>query len=338
MNKKILIYLLPLMLIIPAVILVFFFNRSIIIPKQQQPIWEFRSVDTVKYSRDVAGQMIDQPQFDEVIDKQVADIASLGATHIAIGTPYDEKYLPFLKRWVKSAREHNLKVWFRGNFSGWEEWFGYARIGREEHKQLLKNFIENNPDLFEDGDIFTSCPECENGGPGDPRLNGDPQGHKQFLIDEYKISLESFGKISKKVNSGFYSMNYDVAKLIMDKETTRALGNTVVIDHYLKDAVQVSRDAKEIADSSGGKVVLGEFGAPIPDIHGDMTQEQQSKWIEDGLSEASRTPEIIGVNYWVNVGGSTRLWNDDGTGRLAADTIKKFYSALGTPLISPVSP
>lgn len=331
MKKKLLIFLLPFLLIIPIVALVLNLSKSSVVKKT--PFWEFRSIDTVKYSRDVAGQMIDKPEFDAVINEQVADIASLGATHVAIATPYDQRFVPFLERWVRAAREHNLKVWFRGNFSGWENWFGYERISREEHKRLLKEFILNNPGLFDDGDIFTSCPECENGGPGDPRLNGDPAGHKKFLIEEYQISIESFGKINKKVNSGFYSMNYDVAKLIMDKETTRALGNVVVIDHYIKDATQVAEDAKNIAELSGGKVVLGEFGAPIPDIHGDFTQEEQSKWIEDGLNAASRTPEIIGINYWVNVGGSTRLWNDDGTRRKAADTIMGFYTAT-----KPISP
>ena len=331
MKKNVLILLLPFLLIIPVVALVLNLTKSTIVKKT--PLWEFMAIDTVKYSRDLTGQMIDQPEFDTVINEQVADIASLGATHIAIATPYDQVYVPFLERWVRSARNHGLKVWFRGNFSGWENWFGYERMTREEHKVLLKQFIENNPGLFEDGDIFTSCPECENGGPGDPRLNGDPEGHKKFLIEEYQISIESFGKIGKKVNSGFYSMNYDVAKLIMDKETTQALGNVVVIDHYIKDPIEVSKDAKEIAQQSGGKVVLGEFGAPIPDIHGDLSEEDQAKWIEDGLAEAAKTPEIIGINYWVNVGGSTRLWNDDGTRRKAADIVKKFFTTT-----KPISP
>lgn len=322
MKKKIIIA--AVSLIIPIIILTLVLKNYSV---KKVPLWEFRAVDTVKYSRDLAGQMLDRPGFDQVLEKQVADIASLGATHIAIGAPYDEKYVPFLRRWVKEARNNNLKVWFRGNFSGWENWFGYKRITRDEHKKLLREFIVGNPDLFEDGDIFTSCPECENGGPGDPRFNGDAKGHKKFLVDEYNISLEAFGKINKKVNVGFYSMNYDVAKLIMDKETTQALGNVVVIDHYIKDPIQISEDARKIASQSGGKIVLGELGAPIPDIHGDMSEEDQAAWISRALEEARRTPEIIGINYWVNVGGSTRLWNDDGTPRKVVDILKKFYTA-----------
>lgn len=291
------------------------------------PLWEIRSIDTVKYSRDNSWEMLNKPEYDEVIDKQVADIAGLGVSHIAIATPYDAQFAPYLRRWVEKARKHNLKVWFRGNFSGWEKWFNYEKITREEHKKLLTEFILNNPDLFEDGDIFTSCPECENGGPGDPRFINDAPEHRHFLIEEYQISKDLFQKINKKVTPGFYSMNYDVAKLIMDRETTAALGGIVTIDHYVKDPKAVAKDAKAIADTSGGKVILGEFGVPIPNIHGDMTQAHQSEWINQALEEVKNTPEIIGVNYWVNVGGSTSLWDDDGKRRAAADIISKFYTS-----------
>lgn len=315
-------------LIIPIVLLTLMLKTGF--KHQQVPLWDFRSIDTVKYSRDLADEMLENPKFDSVINEQVTDIASLGASHVAISTPYDPKFIPFLRRWVKSVRLYGLKVWFRGNFSGWEKWFGFEQIGREEHKRLLQEFIVNNPDLFEDGDIFTSCPECENGGSGDPRHNGDLIGHRKFLIDEYQISKDAFEKIGKKVKYGFYSMNYDVASLVMDEETTDALGDLVVIDHYIKNPKKLGADAKVIADKSQGKVLLGEFGAPIPDIHGVLNEEQQSQWIKEALDEVKKTPEIIGVNYWTNSGGSTALWNSDGTSREAGNTIKKFFTETKT--------
>lgn len=314
--------LLWLLILIPIIALFFIVKTEK--PKKIEPVWPVRAIDTVKYSRDVAGQMLEKPDFDEVIDKQVSDVAATGASHIAISTPYDEQFKPFLERWVKSARNHGLKVWFRGNFSGWEQWFGYSRIDRATHHKMTEEFILNNPGLFDNEDIFTPCPECENGGPGDPRLNGDVSGHRQFLIEEYNISLEAFRKIQKKVSVGYFSMNYDVAKLIMDQNTTKALGNLVVIDHYVKDPKMVASDAKDIAQKTGGKVILGEFGAPIPDIHGEMTEEEQASWIKDALDEAVKTPEIVGVNYWVSVGGSTELWKD-GKKRQAVDTLTSFF-------------
>lgn len=293
--------------------------------KPTPKVWEFQSIDTMKYSRDLAREKLKDASFDTIIENQVKAIADTGATHIGIATPYDEEFLPILKRWVKSSRENKLKVWYRGNFSGWEGWFGYSRITREEHLELTESFIINNPDLFENGDVFSSCPECENGGPGDPRNTGDITGHQKFLITEYELSLREFEKINKKVVSNYSSMNLDVAKKIMDKDTTKKLGGIVTIDHYVKGPEELNNDINNIAEFSGGKVVIGEFGAPIPDINGKMSEVEQSEWIERVMRLLVINKNVIGVNYWVNTGGTTQIWNDKGEVREGALVLKKYY-------------
>jgi len=70
--------------------------------------WQIQSVDTMKYSRDIAREKLDDPTFDSIIDRQVKDIAATGATHVAVGTPYDEEFVPFLTRWVNAARKYKL--------------------------------------------------------------------------------------------------------------------------------------------------------------------------------------------------------------------------------------
>ena len=295
------------------------------------PYWSVRSIDTMKYSRDLAREKLDDPSFDEVISRQVKDIASTGASHVAIATPYDPEFVPFLTRWVNSAREHNLKVWFRGNASGWEHWFGYKQISRDQHKQVIHDFIKNNASLFESGDIFTPCPECENGGEGDPRKVGGLEGYRQFLIDEYNASRDAFRSIGKNVQVGYFSMNFDVAKLVMDKPTTTALGGIVAIDHYVRSHDKLSRDIDQIANSSGGKIYLGEWGAPIPDIHGKLTLEEQAKWIKDAFIVLQNNKNVIGLNYWVNVGGSTALWGKEGNSTPAVSVLTEYYSRLEIP-------
>lgn len=293
--------------------------------KIEKPIWQIRSIDTVKYSRDLSREKMTDFSFDLVIDQQVKDIKKTGASYVAVGTPYDDEFTPFLKRWVASARRNNLRVWFRGNFSGWEKWFDYEGIDRQTHISKTEKFILGNPDLFADGDIFTPCPECENGGPGDPRKVGDVTEYREFLISEYNISNDAFKKINKRVASGYFSMNYDVAKLVMNPDTTKALGSVVVIDHYVASPMQISSDAKMLAKNSGGKIVLGEFGAPIEDLHGQMTEDEQAIWINRVLESLINTPEVIGVNYWVNVGGSTQIWDNKGNPKKAVDIIIKYY-------------
>ncbi|OGG29950.1 hypothetical protein A2971_04325 [Candidatus Gottesmanbacteria bacterium RIFCSPLOWO2_01_FULL_46_21] len=294
--------------------------------EQASTWWVIQSIDTMKYSRDPSREKLKDPSYDRVIDGQVRQIAETGATHVAIGTPYDEEFVPIMKRWVSAARRYGLNVWFRGNFSGWEKWFGYASISRDEHKIKTAEFIRNHADLFADGDIFTPCPECENGGPGDPRRNGDVAGHKVFLKELHQVAKDGFSAIGKNVESGLFSMNGDVARLIMDPETTKALGGVVVVDHYVASPKQLKEDIIALAKQSGGQIVLGEFGVPIPDLHGNMNEEAQAAWIGEALRAVSGVPEVIGINYWTSVGGSTRLWEGDGKARLAVQVLKLFFT------------
>lgn len=303
------------------------FAEKLTIPLvNEKPYLRVKSIDTMKFSRDLSREKDNDLSFDEVIDRQVKAIADVGATHVAIGTPYDGEFTPFLRRWVRSARKNHLHIWFRGNFSGWEGWFGYPKITREKALNLTEEFIIKNEDLFEDGDIFSPCSECENGGPGDPRKTGDISGHRKYLVDLYSVSKNAFAKINKKVEANYFSMNGDVARLIMDKETAKSLDGIVVIDHYVKDPKKLSEDLRNIAKTSGGKVVLGEFGAPVPDIHGNMSEVEQAEWLRVAFEEFSGTSELIGLNYWVSVGGSTELWNDKGEARKAVEIVKKYYS------------
>ena len=305
--------------------------------------WEIQAIDTMKYSRDLAREKAKDPTFDQEIEKQVSAIAGTGATHVSIGTPYDEEFIPFMKRWIDASRRHGMNVWFRGNFSGWEKWFNYEKITRDEHTKQLEEFILSNGDLFEKGDIFSPCTECENGGPGDPRQTGDRKGHQQFLISQYKVANESFRKVGKNVRTNF-PMNGDIARLIMDKETTKALGGIVVVDHYVGSAEKLSKDIEEFAEISGGRVILGEYGVPIPDLHGRLTEVEQAEWINNAFGLISQNENLIGVNYWTSFGGSTMLWRSDGRERAAVDVLRRYFAPkvldgkvvneIGQPVVS----
>jgi hypothetical protein len=291
-------------------------------------MWNIRSIDTMKYSRDVARQYAHESSFDKTIEEQVKNIAQTGATHVGIGTPYDEEFIPFMQRWISVIRRENMNVWFRGNLAGWEGWFEYPRIGRNGHIQGVASFIKENPDLFEDGDIFSSCPECENGGPGDPRNTGDKEAYREFIIHEYQEVQKAFEIIDVDVAANYFSMNGDVARLIMDKSTTEALDGIVVIDHYVKTPDKLDKDITILAQESGGKIVLGEWGAPIPDIHGRMSEQEQSKWIEEAISKLYRNQNVVGLNYWTSHGSSTALWNNSGDERDAVAVLTEYYKPV----------
>ncbi len=306
------------------------------------PWWDIQSVDTMKYSRDLAREKEKDASFDAVIDQHASDIAKLNATHMVVATPYDGEFIPMIQRWTDAGRRYGLSIWFRGNFSGWEGWFEYPSITEEQHLALLDQFIRNHAYLFKDGDIFSPCPECENGRKGDPRHSGNVDEYRKFLIREYSVCTDAFKKIKKDVSCKYFSMNADVARLIMDKETTKALGGIVTIDHYVRDPKVLARDIQDIAAASGGIVMLGEFGAPIPDIHGNMTEQQQNIWVSDASQYLREVHELAGVNYWLLSGGSTALYHEDGTAKPAVESVRSMFTAqavrgnvtsdLGVPL------
>lgn len=287
--------------------------------------WPVQAIDTMKYSRDRSREFLGSSSSKVVIDEHVRRIAETGATHVSIGTPYDEEFVPILEEWVGAARKYNLHVWFRGNWSGWEEWFDYPAISREEHIAKTVRFIEDHPKLFEDGDIFQACPECENGGPGDPRHTGGVAAYRTFLIDEHQAVQRAFSEIRVSVDTRYNSMNGDVARLIMDPETTQALGGLIVVDHYVESPAQLAADIAAYAQQSGGSVVLGEFGAPIPDIHGKMSEQAQAAWLDELFSLLTDSPDLVGMNYWTDTGSSTELWYDSGVAKSGVETVTEYY-------------
>jgi hypothetical protein len=313
---------------IALALVLWFFHRGFaesVSPAQPPRFWQVQSVDTMKMSRDGAEGSQDQAD----INAEVKTIAETGATHVAVGVPYDEDFVPRLAQWVLAARNNHLSVWFRGNFASWEGWFGHDKnMTQDQHVEATKQFILKHPTLFADGDIFTSCPECENGAQGDPRQSGDVVPYRAFLIRENQVAQDAFATIGKKVTTNYNSMNGDVARLVMDQPTTQALGGIVTIDHYVDSTDKLVSDTQSLAIQSGGKIVLGEFGAPIPDLNGNMTEDQQAAWLQDVLTKLLDHPEVVSVNYWTDRGSTTSLWNDDGSPRKAATVLREFFNPV----------
>lgn len=289
-------------------------------------VWEVRSIDTMKDSRDKAREKLHDESYGIEIDRQMNLIAKIGANYAAVNTPYDAEFLPYLRRWVKSARKHNLNVWFRGNFSSWEGWFSYKKdITRQDHMELTRNFIAKNPDLFEDNDIFTACAECENGGPGDPRYQTDIGGFRTFMIDERKIMKDEFRRIGKNVKTNYTSMNLDLAKQVYDQQTLEAMDRVIVVDHYSKEPENLIAEVLEAAKLPGTKIVMGEFGAPIDAFTGSMNEAQQASWIESVMKLASQNESIAGMNWWVAADFESAILDESGF-RDGATVLQKYFS------------
>ncbi len=317
-------------LTISASILLMFFiftlvSHSVKSNVTNKTFWPIQSIDTMKYSRDDSADS----SIYQKIPIIVSEVANLHANYISIDTPYDDQFYPVLKAWVDEARQEHLKIWFRGNFSAWEGWFGYQKFSNpNEDHALVHDFIIKHPDLFQNGDIFTSVPEAENGVIGDPRGSDEKtQQFNQFLITSYNNCVSSFEIIHKQVSCGYFSVNGDVAKEVLTPETIKQIGNVVVIDHYVDSSAQMDVDLHFLTNKfPNAEIILGEFGAPIPDINGDMNETQQAEFLNQLLNVFYENKNVIGgINYWVGSGGSTALYRDDNTEKPAVKIMQKYY-------------
>lgn len=300
-------------------------HRSVPTSYAADSLWSVRSVDTMKSSRDLARAKLHDKAFDETIKTEVQLIKGMGANYIALGTPYDDEFLPFLKRWVSAARAEGLKIWYRGTFSNYEGWFGYTK--NMSPAQLLtrtSQFIEAHPDLFEEGDIFDPCPECENAGHWKQPLLDDT--YNQFMKEKDDVLEQSFKKINKKVIYNWNSVIGGRAKDVLKGDTFSHLGNVIALDHYVSDTNNYEEYIKYFNENFETVSIFSEFGAPIPDLHGKMTEQQQADFIEKIMQEFYQHKEnVAGVNYWVLSGGTTSLYNADYTPRKVVNVMKKYF-------------
>ncbi len=295
-------------------------------PETASTIFPIQSIDTMKDSRDMAESELNDPGYDATIQSEMQLIKATGANYVAIDTPYDDQFAPFMTRWVNAARAEGLSIWFRGNFAGWEGWFNSSKITEAQHNDMLQVFITTHPDLFQNGDLFSPCPECENGQQGDPRSTGDAAGFNAFLVQEYDTANTAFHAIGKNVRV-LNSMNSDIANQIITPSVASALGGTILVDHYVATPQEFLSDIAALEQKFNNSVGIGEFGAVIPGLQTDQSEGGQASFVGQvlaGLYAASTTPPLI--NYWTLEQGSTALINPDGSNRAAYGLILDYYS------------
>ena len=258
--------------------------------------WAVRCVDTMKTSRDACRQPIDARRA-ALVRAEVATIKELGATHVAVATPYDPEFVPFLRHWTHEVHAQGLKVWFRGNFCGWEGWFDYPKWddSYDRHIAASVEFIQGHPDLFESGDSFSLCPEPENSALlHDPRAaNGHPVAFRKFLGDSVEATERAFRALGKRVETNWLSVNGDVGRDILDRATADRMGGLVTIDHYVPSVAKMVEYVDDIHAKFGCKVLIGEFGAPLSGVNGkDWSPARQAEFVGEILEALWRASRL----------------------------------------------
>ncbi|MDQ3098505.1 MAG: hypothetical protein M3Q44_02055 [bacterium] len=304
--------------------------------------FKIRSVDTQvvsKHWKNVSGEMVRE---------QVSAIKSLGVNYVAIGTPYDE--VGDMRLWVNEIHAQGLHVWFRSHWLEWEGDNGRpASMSPDRYLEKTATFIEQNRELFHEGDAFTVAVEAEQAGVGPGKRFLNWEEYKNFLLLEVTVANNSFNKIGmdRKIHTNWLSMNGWVAQNVITPDLAKQLG-LITVDHFSpqSDTIGTFDSATTIANAMSKDldamslrlqvpIFLGEWGYQI---NQETSEEHQKAVTEAVLSKLVVKPYLIGMNYWVHMGHYSRLFNDDGgkitKERTVAGVVRYFFTD-GQSMITP---
>ena len=308
--------------------------------------WQVKSIDSQVMSK--YWKIGDEGQIRALVK---AD-KSLGAKQIAVGINYD--YPDLLQKWADIIHSEGLNVWYRGHWDEWDSWEKSEiknGITDEEYLARTKKFILDHPSLFREGDSFTMAVESENAAwhTGiDPPAGGGPfsgwEDWREFTRQQVTESNDAFNKIGlgDKVKTNWINMNGWVAWNQLDQATVNTLGQ-LTLDHIIDNVDDTNTYAHQLFKGDGDgfygyddyynkwhvPMIAGEWGYSTWNPNIDPKHQQE---LADAiLQEFKSRSYILGINYWIDVGHASKLFDNDRdlhvyTPRPIANTIKQFYA------------
>lgn len=298
--------------------------------------WSIRSVDAMKYTKDVICAPKDLAWVNNWLDKAV----ETGATHVAISQPYENPTcgdsVSYTNLWINVARLKGLKIWHRHMPLAHEGIYNTTKANQDDYFDIISNYIVNNPTMFVSGDIFTPIPEPQNGGisgvtycPGNTCQYFNQNHFNRWLKTAMLVSELSFKNINKTgIKIGYFGFDGFVAfghnnpdwNGILYNSTIARMGNIITLDHY-PEAVgtNMATDLDEFHTLYPNvDVVIGEWGT----ISGTNYEEQ----VINSVGAAFNRSYIKGFNYWQpGPGGNEALWNSDFTNKIHFDEVKSYF-------------
>lgn len=291
---------------------------------QQTPHhWAVRSVDMQKETQDELRDPASEPYIKEIV--KLAE--EVNATHVAIGTPYDNPSDPqaadtikFTRQWADAAHNIGLNVWHRHMPVGFQGFYDEKK-GVKDYRPMITQYILDHPDFFRDGDIFAPFPEPQNGGV--VGINCQPTDVCQFgSVDEFnqemqayvEVCRQAFAKIGKKVRVGYYGFDGFVVaglgnpdwegKTFLSDETVRTLDDMITVDHYTDKGPQgYVKDYTTIHNIfPKDQIVIGELG-PASSLPDNASEAEVTKAFHDTLEALSKLDWIIAVNMYPFISG-----------------------------------
>ena len=303
--------------------------------------WEAQGVSTMKLSKDRVCDQLSHVEINLVASRA----KELGATHLAIETPYDNpdcgSALIYTRNWVSAARAQGLNVIHRHMFTRMEGIYGQQKDPTLNYSQMIYDYIITNPDLFAAGDFVMPIPEPDNAGIrgfncGSGCMFPDTATFNTFVRQIYGSTTQALAIINHGSDvqisccsfSGFTAAgldNPDWTDGILEQQTQLALGKVISLDHYPQSGYTMAGDLAELHQIHPDWTVdMGEWGAidtnnPVSVINASMT--------------AAIQPWIRSFGYWhIGPEGTGEGLLDDNFDRLPAFyAVQDYFKKPGQP-------
>ncbi len=312
-----------------------------------------KSIDVMKYTKDV----ICTPVSTSTADTQLDKIVAIGGTYVSISGFYDDPACaadtPYITMWIGEARARGLKIWLREKDLSFEGDYSVSKSFNpdgDRHFNTMIGWLRTNAStLLHAGDIFTPYAEIQNGG-----VNGttfcaastcqfNNVGDFNNYIQELQAIVPTY--IPAGVYVGYYGFDGFVAAGVgnpdwsgtsqLTSATITSMGE-VTVDHYPETIGSTFATDLPIMHTALGvstPILLGEYGTIGATSTADQVNEINSE-----------TPTILadhvvfGFNYWhLGPGSDTSgeaLVKTDYTNKPGYALIQAFFTAeSGLPTI-----
>lgn len=235
------------------------------------------------------------------------------------------------------------------------------RYGRQTYLDKTYDFIVDNPDLFEAGDMFGMCVEADQADssnmtfktPGTTTFN--TALYNTFQKDQVRYANAAFKAIGLEHQVHTWPISQQLSNLNLNGQTldsgntgnASGLGNDDIVtyfggylatDHYCSDAIvsgeeyftAYNGDLNAIhAAFPDCQIMIGEWGFHTVNDYGENIQYSAYDRVVDALRSKTF---LLGVNFWNHLGQTqSSLWTDvSGTvvigGRMALRALRKAFN------------
>lgn len=323
--------------------------------------WTIKSIDIMSRTKDTMRGQVSQANMATIC----TNLASLGATHIAIACPLDEDAdypnpqptAGYQDNWIAAIRAAGMNVFHRGAWLEFEGIYDEPQAtptgtpskalgvsatvlnGTDTSSYLYKtwNYIKTHASRFQAGDIWGPCPEPESQGigAGEEDMFSSYTVMGQWLVDHKTVADDAFentlGYDEGDIITGMTSINGGTVQEDQINDTYWTQIGRCSIDHY----VNINRYASDLVAIQANAEVdlyINEIG-PTAGFGGTLADWLRSDYISSLYAAASGNENVKGVNYWQAVSGQDAFENimNHTTFTLydSSKVIEKYYKNTG---------